>query len=174
MEGSLHRFRLGRPQAPATRAGKRGAETSACIRCRHMKRKCVREEMGCVLCTSAGVQCSFSESEQVLGKRKFEDMATWLSVCLNGTTIPTTPTANGADGTTSSAQSNMEDGGLAGTSDPSKTFAGRQLVDAYFRHIHRSYPFINRSEVIGEVESMMTLPDRFDSISRKLYLVMAI
>lgn len=56
----------------------------------------------------------------------------------------------------------------------SKTAAGRQLVDAYFRHIHRSYPFINRTSVLLDVDSMIHLSEGFEHISRKLYLIMAI
>jgi hypothetical protein len=140
-----------------------------------MKRKCVREVAGCVLCTSAGVQCFFSELDDVPKKKKqFEEMTTWLSVCLNGT-VPSNPSSgSGSQEVTPNTKSNIEDAGLIQVSDSSKTAAGRQLVDAYFRHIHRSYPFINRSEIIREVDSMITLSEGFENMSRKLYLVMAI
>ncbi|CZR57612.1 uncharacterized protein PAC_07501 [Phialocephala subalpina] len=232
MEGSLHRFRLGRSDAPPARAKKRGAETSACTRCRHMKRKCVRTEEGCRLCSTASVQCSFSKGAQVApldnqGGGQFKEMASWLSVCLNETS-PTSMTSVEWMNLSSEEPRDVDPrfespstaGGLRetpadegywteksvpvlGDSSPqirnilsprnSRTFAiattptqsivllksreppaGRQLVDAYFRHIHRSYPFIDRAAVLKDVDAMISLSDGFEKMSRKLFLIMAI
>lgn len=53
--------------------------------------------------------------------------------------------------------------------------AGRQFVDAYFRHIHRAYPFMDRAEVMKDVNMMGDLlTDRMDNMSTNLYIVMAI
>lgn len=53
--------------------------------------------------------------------------------------------------------------------------AGRQFVDAYFRHIHRAYPFMDRAQVMKDVNMMGDLlTDRVDNMSTNLYIVMAI
>ncbi|CAG8954515.1 hypothetical protein HYFRA_00004429 [Hymenoscyphus fraxineus] len=53
--------------------------------------------------------------------------------------------------------------------------AGRQFVDAYFRHIHRAYPFMDRAEVSKKVDMMGDLlTDRMENMSTNVYIVMAI
>ncbi|KAF8866299.1 hypothetical protein BDZ45DRAFT_539640, partial [Acephala macrosclerotiorum] len=176
----------------------------ACSRCRHMKRKCVRTEEGCRLCSSASVQCSFLPLEVSSvpkpGEKRgeYQEMASWLSVCLNETS-PTsrtpvewmkfyseensvaalssspsqTRTIASPGSSTTVATSRQSGGSIIPLKSPEPP-AGRQLVDAYFRHIHRSYPFIDRTEVLKGVDAMISLSDGFEKISRKLFLIMAI
>ena len=49
--------------------------------------------------------------------------------------------------------------------------AARNFVDAYFRHVHRAYPFINQKHVLSELER---LADPVQGASNTLYLIMAI
>jgi hypothetical protein len=63
--------------------------------------------------------------------------------------------------------------------DPTKldlSKAGRSFVDAYFRHVHRVYPFVDKSAILESMQGMDDLSPRYDYnlSSNKLYLIMAI
>lgn len=197
MEGSLHRFRLGKGSAKQTSAGiatkrKRGAQASACARCRGLRRKCVRVERGCEICEKAGLKCSFGERVGETKKGSDQDlppeMTTWLAVCRNDRVTEddnvtgriTFSREDAADAETAARYSMLDSESAAVQSSPGTdgpppgSTTGRQLVEAYFRHIHRSYPFINRAEVLKDVDVMMGLSDGLEKMSRRLYLVMAI
>ncbi|KZF23212.1 hypothetical protein L228DRAFT_106480 [Xylona heveae TC161] len=51
--------------------------------------------------------------------------------------------------------------------------AGRKFVDSYFSHVHRCYPFINRAEIMEDLEAM-AIPGKLDAIPSRLYIIMAI
>tara|TARA_R110002060_G_scaffold9891_2_gene14774 strand:+ start:835 stop:2394 length:1560 start_codon:yes stop_codon:yes gene_type:complete len=197
MEGSLHRFRLGKGSAKQTSAGiatkrKRGAQASACARCRGLRRKCVRVERGCEICEKAGLKCSFGERVGETKKGSDQDlppeMTTWLAVCLNDRVTEddnvtgriTFSREDAADAETAARYSMLDSESAAVQSSPGTdgpppgSTTGRQLVEAYFRHIHRSYPFIDRAEVLKDVDVMMGLSDGLEKMSRRLYLVLAI
>lgn len=51
----------------------------------------------------------------------------------------------------------------------------RRFVDAYFRNVHRAYPFVNRSKILQDLETFGSTPSwRRDPGSTLLYLTMAI
>ncbi|OLN81943.1 Protein STB5-like protein 3 [Colletotrichum chlorophyti] len=51
----------------------------------------------------------------------------------------------------------------------------RRFVDAYFRNVNRAYPFVNRTKVLRDLESLADSPKRQrDADSTLLYLIMAI
>ncbi|KAN0099012.1 Fungal specific transcription factor domain containing protein [Hyaloscypha variabilis] len=53
--------------------------------------------------------------------------------------------------------------------------ACRRFVDAYFRHVHRAYPFADRKMVTSDLDRKQTLEKcKDDPASLKLYLIMAI
>lgn len=55
------------------------------------------------------------------------------------------------------------------------TAAGRRFVDAYFRHIHRAYPFMDREKVLKDVEAMGDcMSEGTQKMPTHLYMVMAI
>lgn len=139
-----------------------------------MKRKCTKTVAGCILCNGASVKCSLLEAGQVSksGEKDTDpqEMATWLSVCLNESTSP-----DGKFGAGNPTVVSVNTPPTENVLSPSPAQpAGRQLVDAYFRHIHRSYPFLDRTAILKEVDSMLGLSEGFEHMSRKLYLVMAI
>ncbi|PVH81415.1 hypothetical protein DL98DRAFT_395856, partial [Cadophora sp. DSE1049] len=167
---------------------------SACMRCRGLRRKCVRVERGCVICESAGVKCSFDESVQKKAETDvvLED-AVDADTARRDSGLRSDPStqigweihrdeaifleSSSVDNPTSSPVSIRGHQAATNTGtngSPPKRAAGRQLVDAYFRHIHRSYPFINRAEVLTDVDAMMSLSDGLKNMSRRLYLIMAI
>ncbi|KUJ14832.1 uncharacterized protein LY89DRAFT_123279 [Mollisia scopiformis] len=98
-------------------------------------------------------------------------MATWLSVCLNDNTASDTTSPTAYSTTISPTTPPIKNIGTPRVSAPP---AGRQLVDAYFRHIHRSYPFLDRTVILKEVDSALSLSEGLENMSRKLYLIMAI
>ncbi|RDW77004.1 hypothetical protein BP6252_05057 [Coleophoma cylindrospora] len=52
--------------------------------------------------------------------------------------------------------------------------AAVQFVDAYFRHIHRMYPFMDRVRVLEDLKSSHNALNGMDELPMKLFLVMAI
>lgn len=53
--------------------------------------------------------------------------------------------------------------------------AARRFVDAYFRHVHRAYPFVNQAKIRRDLENLSVLSQRpRDPTLTLLYLVMAI
>lgn len=50
-----------------------------------------------------------------------------------------------------------------------------KFVEAYFKHNHRSYPFINKSKFISQIESNEYISDEVNTVAQfELYMVMAI
>ncbi|KAK1448666.1 fungal specific transcription factor domain-containing protein [Colletotrichum melonis] len=69
----------------------------------------------------------------------------------------------------------LRDGeGFTSSSLPRDAIA-RRFVDAYFRNVNRAYPFVNRTKVLRDLESLgETSKRRRDADSTLLYLIMAI
>ncbi|KAH8695536.1 fungal-specific transcription factor domain-containing protein [Talaromyces proteolyticus] len=55
--------------------------------------------------------------------------------------------------------------------------AGRRFVEAYFRHVHRAYPFLDRDEVFQDVDLIYVARDKvvaFLEIPTRLSIIMAV
>lgn len=157
----------------------RYAVPSACERCRRLKKKCTRTDEGaCSLCITAGMICSLpkptndpQEREKLLHER-----ISWLSEHVNRSrapnVVPVEMVETGKDlaaGTPSQASLMHPESAVrhnpwvTGAHDVEITpkskkslskEAALRLVDAYFRHVHRAYPFLDRGEVLQELEAL--------------------
>ncbi|KAL3418124.1 fungal specific transcription factor domain-containing protein [Phlyctema vagabunda] len=53
--------------------------------------------------------------------------------------------------------------------------AGRAFANAYFKHIHRAYPFMDKNKVLRDIDTMGDLiTSGIENISTNLYMVMAL
>lgn len=139
------------------------ANTQACNRCRRLKKKCSKAPPACELCTSRGHICSLGQ----MPSRQ------------NGSS--TTP--NGAQdnilGSVSSKTPQVQEGMQLSSprvmdhhthnAATASTFDGTYIsyVHAYFRHVHRAYPFLDRQEILSNAKASAYLnvwADNPDSI----------
>lgn len=174
---------------------------SACERCRRLKRKCSRTLPQCSLCIAAGSICSLSNAKIVsyAQVKHLIDQVEHLSKRVNG---QEEDTVGGLKNIPASYRSavvgndslqnqvvevvSTEESGVSPDNvlDPAlpqhvaqqipSEATGRNFVDAYFRHIHRAYPFMDRTKVLQDIENMGDSVESLQSIPTKLYMVMAI
>jgi hypothetical protein len=157
MKSSIHRFRVAKTAITSTNIIDRTSievslypedNAQVCDRCRRLKKKCSKTPPACELCTSAGHVCS-------LGKAGRQDALSTVTKDVSGA-------APGAVGSNSPRVPN----GLqlssprdldhhAHNAATASTFDGTYLsyVHAYFRHVHRAYPFLDRQEILSNAKA---------------------
>ncbi|KAJ5798024.1 uncharacterized protein N7503_007320 [Penicillium pulvis] len=225
MEGSVHRFRVQRGNAPAQPDTKeqrnqgsavgaphgpaharRSSTLPACRRCRQQKKRCTRTAEGpCKPCLAAWLPCSLMERDVSPHSRERElrSRIDWLSQLVNqtlpagGPQIESIETGRGLSLGSSGTQSpsvdpveEMEtDETVRGESqfstkleDDDKAISvsgGRRCLQAYFRHVHRAYPFSDSEVVQQDFETLCKQQAENDFLPRstvpsRLHMLMAI
>ncbi|KAL4779796.1 fungal-specific transcription factor domain-containing protein [Aspergillus varians] len=171
---ATHRFRVQRaspePLARSTPPGSARSATAsrpACDRCRRLKKRCTRSLPDCAACIHAGRRCSY----QVLQAR-----AQVLTQYV--TEFELEREQKGQGQVQEQARDNW-DGSVSVTQSPAVVVTpgmeipeSTVLVDAFFHHVYRAYPFIDEEWV--RKASVSHVPDARDTDSIILYMVMAI
>ncbi|KAL4970649.1 putative C6 transcription factor [Aspergillus stella-maris] len=159
-----------------------GSTTSrpACDRCRRLKKRCSRAVPDCAACVHAGRKCSYQvlqarvqeltqyvaemqqdreqETEQEHEHERTPDQ-TWENRALETQTSRWNGVGDVANGpATIPAPLDIPDSSL--------------LVDAFFHHVYRAYPFIDEERVRRALA--VRAPDYWDTDSMILYIIMAI
>jgi hypothetical protein len=186
MKPTIHRFRVSKPSAnPTTTSSDLGSPRSigissarsyspiglqACDRCRRLKKRCSRKLPECDLCEVAGQGCTLMQ-QAAMGSnpQQLHARIDWLTRYIdehmpNLEPEPTSSTPNravelsetlgqGTDPTSANrghVEATVRDSISQGT--PFVTFAR-----AYFRHVHRAYPFLDKSEVLRGASQLSSL-----------------
>ncbi|KAL2830483.1 fungal-specific transcription factor domain-containing protein [Aspergillus cavernicola] len=161
---ATHRFRLQRasphesPRLHGSGSGSsKTASRPACDRCRKLKKRCTRGLPDCASCVHAGRRCSY----QILQAR-VEVLTQFVSeLGQQDTHAIETPGWNVESSTPiSTAAPRLE------IPDPTV------LVDAFFHHVYRAYPFIDEERI--REAPISSVPDSRDTNSIMLYMIMAI
>ncbi|CRG90921.1 hypothetical protein PISL3812_07967 [Talaromyces islandicus] len=178
----------------------RQSTQSACQRCRRLKKKCTRTRQGaCSLCVAAWLPCSFPPNSQEREK-ELQERISWLSEYVNKArppnAVPVELVETGNDLTTAQVcestrldigyEENLDRNRKSSASHNSKgttplldKTTGCRFVNAYFRHVHRAYPFLDRDQVLRDTDLVYETADRVPgaleiSIPTRLSVIMAI
>lgn len=174
---------------------------SACQRCRRLKKKCTRTRQGaCSLCVAAWLPCSFPQDSQEREKA-LRERVSWLSQYVNKArspnAVPVELVETGKDLTAaqvsegSVSDANRYEESLERSEVRSAEHASPEttpfldkatchhFVNAYFRHVHRAYPFIDRDQIVQETDRIYELADnvpvvKIPQIPTRLCIIMAI
>ncbi|OJJ42241.1 hypothetical protein ASPZODRAFT_170268 [Penicilliopsis zonata CBS 506.65] len=183
MKASLNRFRVQRTAQQDSGAAARIAPLPACRRCRQLKKRCTRTAQGCcALCALTGRPCSLMEEAKspVSRERELQARIEWLSGLVDrglpaGQSVrelETGATLTGAVNAVPTTPEDRESVSIAGS---------RRYLQAYFRHVHRAYPFLDSEEVMTEFDALCQQHATSDDgclpracIPSRLYGVMAI
>ncbi|EXJ77330.1 hypothetical protein A1O3_09556 [Capronia epimyces CBS 606.96] len=196
LEASAKRPRLDSGEQGGEQAGEQGGRAGlACYRCRQRKKKCCRSLPECSACVARGVRCVFpsksdsiSTSEAMELKSQIEWLSQHVSVVDGSQMLSPTATATSAASTTMAEGPNPEsdDAGAALQSHVDRhqpktklrlpAWAERRhLVEAYFRHVHKAYPFLDRQQVLEDLDrSTRGLPSDTNEVSPLVYVLCAI
>ncbi|KAL4882560.1 fungal-specific transcription factor domain-containing protein [Aspergillus karnatakaensis] len=167
---TTHRFRVQRafpiePHVGSPISSKPGSRP-ACDRCRRLKKRCSRNLPDCAACVHAGRKCSYQvlqarvqQLTQYVSELEQERDAPVVDGWEEAQEPPNTPGRQVAESPTNILISRLE--------VPDQTV----LVEAFFHHVYRAYPFIDEERVRG---ALNTTPDYDDTDSIILYMVMAI
>jgi hypothetical protein len=186
MKPTIHRFRVSKPSAnPTTTSPDLGSPRNigisyprsyspiglqACDRCKRLKKRCSRKLPECDLCEVAGQKCTLiQQAAMCSNSQQLHARIDWLTRYIdenmpNLEPGPTNSTPKSAvelsetlspeTGLTSENLGHVEaavgDSICQGT--PFVTFAR-----AYFRHVHRAYPFLDKSEVLHGASQLSSL-----------------
>ncbi|KAL2855961.1 fungal-specific transcription factor domain-containing protein [Aspergillus pseudoustus] len=153
---ATHRFRLQRspPSESPFVPSKNPSARPVCDRCRRLKKRCDRGFPDCANCVHAGRTCSY-EALQARVQQLIHGLEQKDTVVNDYT-----PTW-GAPESPVNVPPRMK--------VPEPTV----LVDAFFHHVYRAYPFIEE-ERVRQAAAASTAPDCRDTDSTILYMVMAI
>lgn len=176
---------------------------SACQRCRRLKKKCTRTRQGaCSLCVAAWLPCSFPQDSQEREK-ELRERISWLSEYVNKARLPNAvpvelvATGNdlttaqvsepsGSDARYEESHENLKRSRVTAKHVSSETApfldkdTGLRFVNAYFRHVHRAYPFLDRDQVLRDTDIIYETTDRVSAaleiseIPTRLSVIMAI
>ncbi|CAG7924912.1 unnamed protein product [Penicillium olsonii] len=174
----------------------------ACRRCRQHKKRCTRTSEGsCEQCLVAGLPCSLMErsSSPRTCERELRSRIDWLSQLVNetlpdGTSIESIETGRNMDLDRSMRSPSNDTGDQIERSENSlrdihipkgddearvSIAASRNCLKAYFRHVHRTYPFLDNEFILQEFEAICDKDATDDLLPRsalpnRLYMIMAI
>ncbi|KAL4956998.1 fungal-specific transcription factor domain-containing protein [Aspergillus filifer] len=196
MEGfATHRFRVQRKSPEplllsrthgdsslpgAGRGGSAGPSRPACDRCRRLKKRCSRALPDCAACVHAGRKCSYQvlqarvqkltqyvakmQQDKDQGQEQEQEQERNLNQAWENRALETqTSRWNSNSNMPNSpaiipAHSDIPDSSL--------------LIDAFFHHVYRAYPFIDEERV--RRASLARAPNYWDTDSMILYIIMAI
>jgi len=139
-----------------------------CSRCHRLKKKCSEKPPACELCTSGGHVCSLGQ----LATRQIAPLTTQNNVQDNALSSFSSDSVHQQNGVQLSSSRVLDrDAHSAATAS---TFDGTYLsyVHAYFRHVHRAYPFLDRQEILSNAKASTYLniwADNSDSIVSALH-----
>ena len=137
------------------------AHTQACSRCRRMKKKCSKTPPECELCVQGGHVCSLAVVQDNANQIESPD-----TIVIGSTISP-----DGSNHDTAQVSSPHNAGRQVQNEVTASTFDGTYLsyVHAYFRHVHRAYPFLDRREILRDAKASAYLnlwaEDNPDSIA---------
>ncbi|KAE8371758.1 fungal-specific transcription factor domain-containing protein [Aspergillus bertholletiae] len=155
----------------------------ACNRCRQHKKKCSKTLPSCKLCADAGRKCSYFTSERIAvsSPEVLHARIQWLTQYIEEN-IPGSTAGRSMPSNEKEASQAVDEsaGGIDSPIDsvqdqPDNQAESLACLDAYFHHVHRAYPFVDRARImrvqranvnVGLVEN--------DADSMMLYLIHAI
>jgi hypothetical protein len=159
MKSHTHRFRVAKTSTAtaslihntiAEHCLHAGTRSQACTRCRLLKKKCSKIPPTCELCMSGGHICSLGD---LAGRQN---------------AMSTTPNVAQDTGLSSMGSEPLQEQSGVQLFSPhtldqhahnaaatASTFDGTYLsyVHAYFRHVHRAYPFLDRKEILSNAKA---------------------
>jgi hypothetical protein len=161
MKSHTHRFRVAKlPPTTSNIANstntedclRPGGTSKACNRCRLLKKKCSKTSPTCELCMSGGHICSLG---QLAGRQNASPTTTTPNVALDTVlraVASETPQEQRAMQRSSPRTVDYHAHNAAATAS---TFDGTYLsyAHAYFRHVHRAYPFLDRQEILNNAKA---------------------
>lgn len=171
----MHRFRVGKLGSTVSSTQPARETVPSCMRCRQLKKRCSRTRPQCELCARAGTDCSLS----VDITSPLQDRIRWLHAYIAQEvpeieSLPTGSELSNCSHIAPAPETGQSDGVGDENHDEANEALGDEqrlpdqessmvdLVDAYFHHVNRAYPFIDRTRLMA------------DRASTTLYLVMAI
>lgn len=194
--------RISRQDRPTNVNGRRSS-VPACRRCRQQKKRCSRTPDGsCEQCQIAWVACSLEEESVSphTRERELRSRIDWLSRLVNDalpdgrSPIESIETgrdmALGSPMQSPSAETTIEidcsenefeesHNSKAEENVSLSVAASRKCLEAYFRHVHRTYPFMDSEFVLQDFDTLCNkeadngfLPQ--SAIPNRLYMIMAI
>ncbi|KAG0153972.1 hypothetical protein PDIDSM_1351 [Penicillium digitatum] len=194
--------RITRHERPTNANGRRSS-VPACRRCRQQKKRCSRTADGsCEQCQIAWVPCSLKEdsASPYTRERELRSRIDWLSRLVNDVLpdgrSPIESIETGRDMALGSPaqspparaimQMECSESGVE-ESCPSKgvenvslsVAASRKCLQAYFRHVHRTYPFMDSEYVLQDFDILCNNEAKNGLLSQsalpnRLYMIMAI
>ncbi|KAJ0426592.1 fungal-specific transcription factor domain-containing protein [Aspergillus carlsbadensis] len=151
---ATHRFRLQRPSSSEpSSVPKNPGVRPVCDRCRRLKKRCDRKVPDCANCVHAGRNCSYealqARVQQLINGLEHTDAN--ANDSLGQWNIPASP---------------------INVPPPVEVSNLTVLVDAFFHHVYRAYPFIDEDRV--RQAAVSSAPSCRDTESTILYMIMAI
>ncbi|KAJ5426192.1 hypothetical protein N7465_001262 [Penicillium sp. CMV-2018d] len=194
--------RITRQDKPTNSNGRRSS-VPACRRCRQHKKRCSRTADGsCEQCQVAWVPCSLMEASVSphTRERELRSRIDWLSRLVNDALpvgrSPIESIETGRDMAldspiqSPSAEATVEiacsESGFEESRTPKpeenvclSVAASRKCLQAYFRHVHRSYPFMDSEFVLQDFNTLCNKEADNDllpqsAVPNRLYMIMAI
>ncbi|KAJ5592327.1 hypothetical protein N7537_009231 [Penicillium hordei] len=190
-------------QGKPTNASGRRSSVPACRRCRQHKKRCSRTADGsCEQCQVAWVPCSLMEESVSphTRERELRSRIDWLSRLVNDALpVGRSPIESVETGRDMAFHSSIQSSSAEATIDidcsesgfeESRTpkpeenvclsvAASRKCLQAYFRHVHRSYPFMDSEFVLQDFDTLCNKEADNDllpqtAVPNRLYMIMAI
>ena len=169
MEFRTHRFRVSKATASTVNRSNiehhlnTEANAQACSRCRRLKKRCSKIPPECELCASGGHLCSLARV--AVSPAALSTTSNNASEGISRSTVIATSPALSESGPILSADVERQ----AHNAATASSFDGTYLsyVHAYFRHVHRAYPFLDKKEILGHAKASAYLnlwADNPDSI----------
>lgn len=151
MKFHTHRFRVSKTTTSTVNSSNSKnfpnieANTQACSRCRRLKKRCSKNPPECELCASAGHVCSLAH----LAISPTDPTTSPNTISEDISTSTTTSVLREQGGVQSSPTRDVER--QANNAATASTIDGTYLsyLHAYFRHVHRAYPFLDKQEILG-------------------------
>lgn len=158
MKSAIHRFRVAKTATTTTTFIDRTnlevslypeANAQVCDRCRRLKKKCSKTPPACELCTSGGHSCSLG----LPANRR--DASTTMTKGAPGGAIVSVSSNSPHEQHEVQLPSPRDMDHHAHNTATASTFDGTYLsyVHAYFRHVHRAYPFLDRQEILSNAKA---------------------
>jgi hypothetical protein len=127
-----------------------GARSQVCTRCRLLKKRCSKTPPSCELCMTGGHICSLGH---LAGRQNA--LSTTQNVAQDtGISSVGAESLQGQSGVQLSSPHTL-DQHTHNAAATASTFDGTYLsyVHAYFRHVHRAYPFLDRQEILSNAKA---------------------
>lgn len=154
MKFHTHRFRVAKTTSSvATTSAEHFLNTEgnaqACNRCRRLKKRCSKLPPQCELCLHGGHVCSLGQLAITPNVASNTLESTRSTGVVPASSAGQTDQGDVRLSSPRNAQSHAQNTATA------STFDGTYLsyVHAYFRHVHRAYPFLDRQEILSDAKA---------------------